>query len=260
MSYKENIYGTDRFGELFNKITDYHWAGEPFALIGGVRTEESPTRFVALTQQATYKHVTWGKMLNQKMDHYTFYPIYDWTWQDVWKAIHDHGWLYNEIYNYMYQHGYQIRDMRVSNLHHETAIKHLLFVSQIENHTWSALTKRLDGVNTIKHLDKESMTCPAELPEAFENWIEYRDYLLDHLIVDEAAREKMRNHFANMDKRYEGMLNKNNLTRTQITTIIVNDHHFTKCTNWENNFEVVAWRKWKKHGKLPPVKNQYIHG
>jgi hypothetical protein len=28
----------------------------------------------------------------QEPEHYVFYPCYDWRWQDVWRAIHEHGW------------------------------------------------------------------------------------------------------------------------------------------------------------------------
>ena len=52
-----------------------------------------------------YKDITWGKRLNKKLGHYTFYPIYDWTYLDVWKAIHDHGWSYNTVYDAMFRYG-----------------------------------------------------------------------------------------------------------------------------------------------------------
>lgn len=260
ISYKENTYGTDDFYKLFNAITDHHFKGEKLALLGGLRTEESPTRFIALTGALTYKNVTWGKILNKKDDHYTFYPIYDWTYMDVWKAIHDNSWRYNKVYDYMYQHGYSIRDMRVSNLHHETALKHLLFMQEIERDTWVALSKRLQGINTVKHLSKASMTCPKELPDAFESWIEYRDYLTDNLCPDEDSKIFFRKKFDHMEEKYHDIKCKDEMYKAHIKTILVNDKEFTKLGNWENNFEVVAWRKWKNHGKLPPVKNKYIHG
>lgn len=260
ISYKENIYGTDDFYKLFNAITDYHFKGQNLALLGGLRTEESPTRFIALTGALTYKNVTWGKILNKKDDHYTFYPIYDWTYMDVWKAIHDNGWAYNKVYDYMYQHGYSIRDMRVSNLHHETALKHLLFMQEIERDTWVALSKRLQGINTVKHLSKASMTCPKELPDAFESWMEYRDYLTENLCPDEESKTFFRKKFDHMEEKYHDIKSKDEMYKAHIKTILVNDKEFTKLGNWENNFEVVAWRKWKNHGKLPPVKNKYIHG
>jgi predicted phosphoadenosine phosphosulfate sulfurtransferase len=116
ISIHDNSYGTDRFAELFNAFFRHHFPGRKAALIGGVRTEESPSRMVAMTHIAKYKWVTWAKRLTRDL-HYTFYPIYDWAWNDVWAAIHKFGWPYNRIYDVQYQYGVPIRDMRVSNVH-----------------------------------------------------------------------------------------------------------------------------------------------
>jgi predicted phosphoadenosine phosphosulfate sulfurtransferase len=94
ISIKENIYGTDRFAALFNRFFQVTFPDQRVALIGGVRVEESPSRAVGLTHLPKYKWVTWGKRLTEGL-HYTFYPIYDWAWTDVWVAIHRHGWRYN---------------------------------------------------------------------------------------------------------------------------------------------------------------------
>jgi len=88
ISIKENLFGSDRFHKVFNGVVDHIAGGGRAAMLGGVRTEESPTRLVALTHQATYKEITWGKKLDEKKEQFTFYPIYDWCLSDVWKAIH----------------------------------------------------------------------------------------------------------------------------------------------------------------------------
>lgn len=55
MSIKINKYGTDRFHELFEAIFKVEFKGIKSCYLAGVRTEESPKRFVALTENATYK-------------------------------------------------------------------------------------------------------------------------------------------------------------------------------------------------------------
>lgn len=97
-SIHENVYGTDRFGEMFNAFFKHHFDG-PVANIGGVRAEESPSRAVGLTHNPTYKWVTWGKILNKPRKQFSLYPIYDWSYADVWKAIHDNGWADEAICN-----------------------------------------------------------------------------------------------------------------------------------------------------------------
>jgi predicted phosphoadenosine phosphosulfate sulfurtransferase len=259
-SIHENTYGTLTFADLFTKILEKEYPEETACYVSGVRCEESPTRSVALTGAQTYKHITYGKRLNVEKGHYTFYPIYDWNYIDVWKSIHDNNWDYCEIYDKMYQQGYNQRDMRVSNLHHETATKHLYFMSEIEKDTWLKLTERLNGINTVKHLNKDSNKVPKELPEAFSSWREYRDYLLDKLVVIEEQKAKFIKKFEKMDIKYEGIKNAWKMHRVQIRAILLNDYHLTTITNWERIPDVNSFRKFKKKGILPPVKNIYIHG
>jgi predicted phosphoadenosine phosphosulfate sulfurtransferase len=242
----ENIYGTDRFAELFPAIIAHHYPNTPVATIGGVRAEESPARAAGLTNQSTYKWATWGTKQTPKLGHYNFYPIYDWSYKDVWKAIHSHGWPYASIYDRMYQYGYRVQDMRVSNLHHETAIKHLRFLQEIEPATWERLTHRLRGINTIKHLKKFAMEVPEERPYMFADWREYRDHLVKHLVTDPEQQQLFVKKFASLEQRYAGMGRPDMRHKVEIASILVNDFHFTKLENWEISPAVGTWRKWKR--------------
>ena len=116
ISIKENTYGCDRFADLFTAIFKKDYKDKKACYISGVRCEESPTRNMALTGQVTYKGLTWGKILSKEMEHYTFYPIYDWSVWDIWAGIYKGNYNYNKLYDYYYQHGKGISKMRVSNL------------------------------------------------------------------------------------------------------------------------------------------------
>jgi len=131
ISKKENIYGTDRFEHMFKEVFRVEFGDTPTANIGGVRAQESPTRMTSLTYLPKYKWVTWGKKFYAQLGHYTFYPIYDWGYTDVWKAIYEHGWNYNKIYDLQYQYGVGLNDMKVSNVHHETAVQNLFNVQEM---------------------------------------------------------------------------------------------------------------------------------
>ncbi|WP_445454091.1 phosphoadenosine phosphosulfate reductase domain-containing protein [Flavobacterium sp. 25HG05S-40] len=261
ISIKENVFGTDRFHDMFTKVLDYYFPNDKACYIAGVRCEESPTRYVALTTAATYKHITYGKILNRKKEHFTFYPIYDWIYVDVWKAIHDNGWPYNDIYNAQYRHGIKIQSMRVSNLHHETALKSLLYLQEVEPQTWEKLSRRLSGINTIKHLKNDAIAAITDLPEEFESWREYAFYLLENLITDVAKQKVYAKKFEALEKKYENLVhNKDGLYKMMVTTVVVNDFEFTKLSNWERNPELNAWRHYNKNGTLPQKKNKFIHG
>lgn len=252
------------FPDLFEAILCHYYGNQPVASIGGVRAEESPSRAMGVTSFATYKWVTWGTKGNPKLGHYNFYPIYDWGFRDVWKAIHEHGWPYCTIYDRMYQYGYRVQDMRVSNLYHETALKHLLFLQEIEPQTWERLTRRLPGIHAIKHLRNSALRVPDELPPMFTSWVEYRDYLLRHLVQDEGIRTSLAKTFADLDRRYEGIGSPERMYRVMVASILVQDGDvMTKLRNWENSPIVSTWRRWKRGDNIQRkhlLTNPHING
>jgi predicted phosphoadenosine phosphosulfate sulfurtransferase len=193
-----------------------------------VRAEESPARLKGLTSYETYKGETWGKVEDKRRQHVTMYPIYDWSYTDVWKAIHDNGWPYCKLYDYMYQYGVPVANMRVSNVHHETAVRQLFFLQEIEGETGNRITSRLSGINTAGQLREQFMT-PKELPPMFSDWYEYRDHLLENLVPDPKTREYFRRTFASYDARYAEEI-KPALVKTQIACILANDYHGTKLS------------------------------
>jgi predicted phosphoadenosine phosphosulfate sulfurtransferase len=230
ISIKENIYGTDRFSGLFGAFLKHQHPKEKAVSLGGVRCEESPARALGLTTYSTYKCETWGKKESDSRGHYAMYPIYDWALSDVWKAIEDNQWQYCKLYDYMYKYGIKMRDMRVSNVHHETAVRNLYFLQEIEHDTWEAITERLSGLNTVKHL-RDDFFGSKKLPTAFANWVEYREYLLDNLITDADIKVKFRGLFDSTDRLYDGKTLQE-LHQMHVQMIVVNDYHGTKLSTF----------------------------
>jgi predicted phosphoadenosine phosphosulfate sulfurtransferase len=230
ISIKENIYNVDRFHELFAGTTLVEYPGEPHAQISGVRVEESPRRNHALTHWPRYKWVTWANHDGAPEEHYTFYPIYDWSLYDIWKAIHDNNWPYCKIYDYQYQYGIPLPDMRVSNIHHETAVMHLWYAQEVEPETWSRLTKRLAGIDMAGKFGAKNYNV-KELPPMFESWVEYRDYLLENLIHEEAWKRKFRNTFAHQDRKLgEELIEQRG--KAHVAAILTNDWEGIKLRNF----------------------------
>lgn len=240
ISIKENHFGTDRFAELLDAYVRYKHKDEPAINLTGVRTEESPSRLLGLTVYETYKGETWGAKRSGK-NKYNFHPIYDWSYTDVWKAIHDHDWPYNKIYDAQYQYGVPIRKMRVSNVHHETAVNTLHYLQELEHDTWERIVQRVQGVNTVKHL-KEDFSAPKELPYMFNTWREYRDHLLENLITDPKQKDLYKKQFAQSENMYQPHVIPS-LIKTHIAMLIVNDYHGTKLTNFAaSNFDSIKNR------------------
>ncbi len=228
-SIHDNILGTDRFTEGLDRIPEVYFNDKAHATITGVRTEESPARKMGLTSYACYKDITWGSVRSKKKHHYIFHPLYDWTYIDVWKAIHEHGWPYCKLYDYMYQYGVPIRNMRVSNVHHETAVKTLTFLQEIEPETWDKVTARLAGVNAVNQA-RELYQVPKELPWMFSSWREYRDHLLENLVRPE-HHDTFRRQFVVDEKMFvEEHLDA--VRKMHVAAILVNDYHGTKRTTF----------------------------
>jgi predicted phosphoadenosine phosphosulfate sulfurtransferase len=244
ISIKENTYGTERFADLFNKIILKEFSGKKACYIGGVRCEESPARRAGLTQSAVYKGETWGKILSSKEQKYTFYPIYDWSYRDIWAYIAKNNIPYNKIYDVMYCHGTKTQRMRVSNLHHETAISSLITASEYEPETWNNVQEAVVGSNSIKQLP-ETIRCPENLPYMFENWREYRDFLLEKM-VEPQFQERFAGKFKRMDVMYEQYEYIDTVYRAQITAILTNDIYFTKLHNFEGHEEMREYKRTRR--------------
>ncbi len=240
-SIKENVYEVDRFVGLFGAIIKRDFAGKKTVFIAGVRAEESPRRALGLTTLPAYKWATWGKSEGKKGGlHYTMYPIYDWSYGDVWKAIHEHGWPYNRIYDAQYAHGIRVLDMRVSNVHHETAVAALFYMQEAEPETYQRLTQRISGIDMAGKMGIADYF-PKKLPFMFADWREYRDFLLEKLI-EPGWREKFRATFDAQDKMFAKDFG-DRLYRTHITGILTNDWEQIKSRNFATSMAAYEVRK-----------------
>lgn len=234
LAITENVYKTDRFAELFAGAIRHHFGDGKACSLSGVRAEEARLRLMGLTYYANYKWVTWGAVQNKKLNQHTFYPLYDWSYTDIWKAIHENGWAYNRIYDLMFQRGASPRNMRVSNLHHETAVKSLFELQELEPDTYARLVARIEGIDAAAKFG-EADYFPKTLPFMFSDWREYRDYLLLQHLVGDDYRPKLKHLFDQMDARpapgFEEMIHK-----VQVNSILTNDHEGAKLDHvrWGN--------------------------
>lgn len=234
IAIKENTFGTETslFNGQFDAICDGIFGDKKVAMIGGVRGEETPKRVLATTSSLCYKNVTWGKKLKSKCkgEHITFYPIYDWSYTDVWKFIFTNKLEYNKIYDFMYSRNVPIAKMRVSNLNHETALASLAYVQELEPDNWNKITERLAGVNTTKHCSIEDCI-PTECPKMFSGWLEYINYLIDNIVLPE-HREVYKNKFAKLNYQFDGTSVYEDLLKAEVRCVILNDRYFTTLENF----------------------------
>jgi predicted phosphoadenosine phosphosulfate sulfurtransferase len=190
---------------------------EPTAFLVGLRSKESMNRFRAVTKNPGYNGIPWStKTKNEKC--FRFYPIYDWTFGDVWKYISDGGFPYNPVYDRMYCiKGKKLNDIRISNLIHEKSFSCLTELQEIEPETYEKLCRRLAGVHSAAIYANESMIYQAKvLPKEFGSWKEYRDSLLKSAPMSEK-------HRARLEKRFSKQPDIDEIHRGQCKQILICD-------------------------------------
>lgn len=116
--------------------------------------------------------------------------------------------------------------MRVSALHHETSVSSLFYLQEFESENYNRVCNRIGGTQTVNQMQSENFGCPKRLPYMFTDWVEYRDYLLEHLIEDE-HKERFRKKFKDMQEPYYWAFG-DSLYKRQITSILCNDFEFVK--------------------------------
>lgn len=236
ISIKENTYGVNIWTGIFQAILKKDFPYEKHCTLAGVRAEESPRRRVGMTQDVTYKYITWGNKKYESMykeaNHYCFYPIYDWSYKDVWKAICDNNWSYCAIYDYQYRYGCSVRNMRVSNLHHETAVQALFYLQEIDKDLYNKLTQRLKGIDTANKMNDDFFV--QELPFMFMSWEEYCEHLVDKLVTCDSWKksisifiERNREVYDDDPKMFE------KACKACCNSILANDTARTKLRNFD---------------------------
>lgn len=205
-------------------------AAEPTAFVVGLRSKESFNRFRAVTKQPGYNGWAWSTRTESPRA-FRVYPIYDWTFGDVWKYIADEGLPYNRHYDRMFaRHGINMSRMRVSNLIHEKSFRCLADLQEFEPETYDRLVRRLGGVHAAALYGREAHVLDArELPAAFATWRAYRDYLLDTTPLDRIQRFR---------DRFAGQATDEDTCRQQVKQVLIND--------WENSVPVASPRGTKQ--------------
>jgi len=165
--------------------------GKKTACLIGVRQDESHDRRIMIANTVNarkYPGCLWSTGGSGTTDQYNFYPIFDWTVEDVWTYNAGTEAPYNKLYDLFHQAGVSIHDMRVASPFISQGIASLKLYRTIEPHTWGKLVSRVNGVNFAgiyggtTAMGWRSITKPAHF-----TWRQYRDFLLDTLPPNTAA-------------------------------------------------------------------------
>ena len=220
------------FYTLMNLLPDYciEPDTESYAVISGMRIAESPARRTAISYGPAYfRGETWSRGTGKLEKGQVFWPIYDFTNDDVWTAIAKNNWEYNPVYDLMYQYGVRKDRLRVSALIHETAFSSIKMLQEFEPRTYDRFVRRVTGTSSMKHAFDSGEVMPSKLPFMFKDWKEYRDYLLVHII-----EPKYWEHYR---KEWEGQ-EGDEWYNTHVCELIINDTCGTLNSNKRSGIQI----------------------
>lgn len=195
-SYKENVYNVERFTKMLEAVVEHHFPKD-YIHLGGVRVEESPARRMALLYgNEVLPGMSYGCM-QKKGD--VIYPLYDWSYRDIWYYILENRCRYNKVYNLLAAHK-PLRMCRVSSLIHENALVSIVNLQEIDSKLYEKLYSRVKNIGTTRHVYEEIFKEIGSYPNNFSSWNEYLNYLIDN-IVSENYRNKFRKKLVHLEKK-----------------------------------------------------------
>lgn len=228
--------------------------GKKTACMIGVRAEESYDRRIMLANSVNarkYDSILWSTGGFETKDQYNFYPIHDWTVEDIWAYFGHVGKPYNKLYDLFYQAGVGIHDMRVASPFISQGIDSLKLYRAIEPHIWGKLVSRVNGVNFAgiyggtTAMGWRSITKPEHF-----TWKQYRDFLLDTL--PQEAAENYRKKFEVSERfwsEYGGALDDETIAEIEDSGVPV---QIVKKTKRTDKHRTVRFQKYPDD--MPSVK------
>jgi predicted phosphoadenosine phosphosulfate sulfurtransferase len=160
--------------------------GGKTAVLVGIRADESLSRLGTITSNARkylYEGIRYSREVEP--DLYNFYPLYDWTTQDIWIANAKNGWDYNKLYDLFYQAGLSIHQMRVASPFNDCAVNSLKLYRVVEPNMWAKMVGRVNGVNFSGiYGGTTAMGWKSIVLPAGHTWKSYMEFLLSTLPED----------------------------------------------------------------------------
>lgn len=177
--------------------------GHPVAQLVGIRADESNNRYNAVkptpkkggVKKGAWNGINWSMI--SKNESASFYPIYDWRFEDIWAYLGKSGKPYCKLYDRMYLAGMCFRDMRICQPYGDDQRKGLDVWAQMEPETWCRVVDRVAGANYGALYASDRMLGYRHgygLPECHPNWKSYTFFLLSTL--PDAMRERFLSNFA----------------------------------------------------------------
>ena len=166
----------------------------------GISAQESLNRYNAVTREETFSRfgtTNYSHRISQ--DVFNFYPMYDWLFEDIWRANAKFELDYNHLYDLYYQAGVPYKSMRVANPFHQCGVHSLKLYQALEPATWGKLVGRVNGANfAALYGGSVSMGYRGAVLPKGHTWKSYVEFLLETL-PEETRKVYLKKFKSSMD-------------------------------------------------------------
>jgi predicted phosphoadenosine phosphosulfate sulfurtransferase len=149
------------------------------AMLTGIRTQESLRRYQVIARKKNEAFMNSKSEAGQNQ--YRAFPIYDWSSEDVWLAVHKLGWDYNKTYDVFNQtklYG-DFLHQRVCPPYGEEPLRGLWIYAECFPEMWHKMINRVQGVSTAWRYGNSELYSSAKSKPDQLTWKEYLNVILD---------------------------------------------------------------------------------
>lgn len=174
--------------------------GKKLVSVVGIRTTESQQRlFAILSSRGARSYAPKDKRM------FNLYPIYDWDVGDIWKAVKDNHWDYNEAYDVLGKMGVPASKQRISLVAMSAfGIDTLRIASRAWPRWFDKVSERLKGIRQVIYYGEKVLMPVKRQEETWEecfnrtclgnntpSWIKERAaYVQDRLLTKHASHSE----------------------------------------------------------------------
>ena len=142
--YRYRMHQEDLAKQFGRFYRESHGNGKTVCLLG-LRAEESLNRYSGfLNKKYGYEGNCW--ISDSFKNVWTASPLYDWSVNDVWKAIFTENFSYNGLYDLYYKAGLRPDQMRVASPFNDYSKDSLHLYRVIDPEIWTRLVGRVYGL------------------------------------------------------------------------------------------------------------------
>lgn len=149
------------------------------AMLTGIRTQESLRRYQVIAKKKNDAFI--NSKSESASNQYRCFPVYDWSSEDVWLAVHKFGWDYNKTYDIFNQTKLHedFLHQRVCPPFGEEPLRGLWIYSECFPEMWHKMLYRVQGVATAWRYANTSLYSNSKVKPDHMTYQEYLNVVID---------------------------------------------------------------------------------